>query len=64
MENLIDRFSSKEANISKVNPSIVKYSELLTKLQYKNQEKKEKDKAVLKELKESRTVTNKIPTHI
>jgi hypothetical protein len=66
MKNLIDRFSSKDANISTVNPSIVKYSELLTKLQYKYQEKK--DKAVLKELKEIKTVSfngrNKIPSRI
>jgi len=62
MENLIDKLSSKNVNISKINPSIVKYSKLLTKLHYKYNE--EYDKVVLKEIKEVRAVRNKIPSRI
>jgi len=62
MENLIDKLSSKNINISKVNPSIVKYSKLLTELHYKYIE--EYDKVVLKEIKEVRAVRNKLPSRI
>jgi group II intron reverse transcriptase/maturase len=62
MENLIDKLSSKNFNISKVNPSIVKYSKLLTELHYKYNE--EYDKTVLKEIKQVRSVRNKLPSRI
>jgi retron-type reverse transcriptase len=60
MDNLIDKLSSKQLNISKVNPSIVKYS----KLELQSKYKEKKDKAALKDLKETRAERNKIPSRI
>jgi hypothetical protein len=62
MENLIDKLSSKNLNISKTNPSIVKYSKILTELHYKYSE--EYDKTVLKKIKEVRAIRNNIPARI
>ena len=62
MVDLIEKLSSKEKLISKVNPKIVKYSYELTELnaEYQNT----RDKNILKRIKELRSERNKLPSRI
>jgi retron-type reverse transcriptase len=62
METLIDKYSDKSIKISKVNPTIVKYSDKLTKLQ--NDYNESKDVLILKEIKKVRKERNLIPSRI
>jgi retron-type reverse transcriptase len=62
METLIDKYSDKSIKISKVNPTIVKYSDKLTKLQ--NDYNISKDVLRLKEIKKVRKERNLIPSRI
>lgn len=59
--NLIEEYSTKKY-ISKVNPSIVKYSVKLSQLNDEYQDNKDKD--ILKEIKEVREERNTIPSRI
>lgn len=62
MMNLIDEYSTKDKYISKVNPSIVKYSEKLSTLNDEFQ--KSKCKNLLKEIRKLREERNSLPSRI
>jgi group II intron reverse transcriptase/maturase len=62
MDDLIEKLSSKEKLISKVNPKIVKYSYKLTELDVEYQNSR--DKNILKRIKELRLERNQLPSRI
>lgn len=62
MVDLIEKLSSKEKLISKVNPKIVKYSYELTELDANYQNTR--DKNILRRIRELRLKRNQLPSRV